>query len=96
MIEMLQALGWSDIVGLIGSLLVATIYSLLTFEKISVQSYTHFILNIVAACLLGTSLMFNFNPGSMLIELFWFVVSIIGMIRLYIQRKRDVRSKLES
>jgi len=46
------------------------------------ESISYYAINLVAATLLGYSLFFNFNLGSFTIEVFWVIISIIGLRRL--------------
>ena len=72
--------GLLDLVGNIGVLLLMTAYLLLQLNKLS-NGLLYSILNAVGAGLIVVSLLTNFNLSAFLIEVFWILISVIGIYR---------------
>ncbi|GLX84851.1 hypothetical protein tloyanaT_11030 [Thalassotalea loyana] len=72
-----------DIIGMSGTLLVVGCFFLLQLKKITPTSLTYNLMNLVGAILLLVSLCYNFNLASFVIELFWIVASLIGLINYW-------------
>ncbi|WP_037939952.1 CBU_0592 family membrane protein [Sulfurospirillum arcachonense] len=70
-----------QIIGFIGMLFIVYAYFLLQSHKVVHSSLKFQILNLTGAILLLISLLVHFNLGSFLIELFWIVITIYGMIK---------------
>ncbi|MEO0820107.1 MAG: cyclic nucleotide-binding domain-containing protein [Pseudomonadota bacterium] len=92
------------IVGLFGVGLYLGAYFLLQIGAIRGQTYTYAALNLVAAsCVLFDLYLQDFNLASALIQISWIVISLIGILRLFLishrlefafEEKRFVASKL--
>ena len=78
--------GIPDIIGLCGVVLLITTYGLLQFDRIDPKGFWYSFNNMCVAILVTVSLVYNFNLASMVIELFWFVLSVYG---LYKWRQRN-------
>jgi hypothetical protein len=72
--------GLFDFLGNIGVLLLMTAYLLLQLNKLS-NGLVYSILNAVGACLIVVSLLTNFNLSAFLMEVFWVLISLIGIYR---------------
>jgi hypothetical protein len=83
----------TDIIGMLGTVLVVLAYYLLQLEKIGAKSLIYNVMNLVGAAFLLTSLCFTFNLASFVIELFWIGASLIGLWKIY--RGRNGRSHAE-
>lgn len=79
-----------DVVGTAGVILVVAAYFLLQIGKIRSDSLLFSVSNAVGAALILFSLFFEFNAPAFLIEFFWLLISIIGVVRYFIRRKGDV------
>ena len=79
--------GISDVIGLIGVALLITTYALLQFDRIDPKGFWYSFNNMVVAILVTVSLVYSFNLASMVIEIFWFSLSLYG-IRKYFARKK--------
>lgn len=73
---------WFDFVGNIGVLLILITYLLLQLEKLNSHTITYCLLNAVGASAILFSLCFQFNLSAFLIEFFWLLISIIGIIKI--------------
>jgi predicted membrane protein len=70
-----------QIIGFIGMLFIVYAYFLLQAHKVEHSSLKFQILNLIGAILLIISLLVHFNLGSFLIEVFWVIITIYGMIK---------------
>lgn len=70
-----------DFIGVTGFVLYVLSYGLLTFGVLSANCPRYYTLNLTAASLVLVGLVWgNFNLASMLIQMFWIMISLIGMI----------------
>ena len=75
-----------DIIGLCGVAILITTYAMLQFDLIDPKGFWYSFNNMCVAILVTVSLVYNFNLASMVIEMFWFVLSVYG---LYKWRQRN-------
>ncbi len=68
-------------IGTLGMVLVVYAYFLLQSHKVTSHDAKFQYLNLVGAILLIISLCFHFNLGSFLIEVFWIVITIYGILK---------------
>jgi hypothetical protein len=83
---------WFDLAGFLGVLLIVIAYLLLQLDKLPSSAPSFSLLNATGALLIIVSLLFDFNFSAFLIEVFWFLISLLGLWRALISRKRR-RSK---
>jgi predicted membrane protein len=72
-----------DVFGLMGFGLYVLSYCLLTTHRLDSRTSTYFTINLVAAGLVLVSLIGAFNLASLLIQVFWIVVSILAIAKRY-------------
>jgi hypothetical protein len=89
---MIPNLGWFDLVGFIGVLLIVFAYLLLQLDKLPSSSPRYSLLNAAGALLIIVSLIFSFNLSAFIVEVFWFLISLLGLWRSFISRKNLQRS----
>ena len=82
--------GLLDAVGLVGAALLMVAYLLLQVNKLQSNGLAYSLLNAIGALLIVFSLLVNFNLAAFLIEVFWVLISLIGIIRYL--RPRVLRS----
>jgi hypothetical protein len=70
-----------QIIGFIGMLFIVYAYFLLQAHKVEPCSLKFQILNLIGAVLLIISLLVHFNLGSFMIEVFWIIITIYGIIK---------------
>jgi len=80
-------LTWFDLTGFIGVLLIIVAYLLLQLEKLPSTSPTYSLLNAVGALLIIVSLIFQFNLSAFIVEVFWFLISLVGLTKSLVSRK---------
>ncbi|MBU3013889.1 hypothetical protein KO488_03905 [Poseidonibacter lekithochrous] len=66
--------------GFIGMLFVVVAYLFLQMNKYKIKSLQYQLLNLVGAILLLISLFVHFNLGSFIIEVFWIIITIYGIV----------------
>ena len=75
-----------DIAGTIGVALIVLTYVLLQTERLRSDSLAYSLINGIAAALILVSLWFDPNLPSVVVESFWLLISIYGIIR-YVRKK---------
>ena len=78
-----------DLAGFIGVVLIILAYLLLQLEKLPSSSPRYSLLNSVGALLIMVSLIFAFNLSAFIVEAFWFLISLLGLWRSLVARKRS-------
>lgn len=85
---MTMTYGWHDLLGNIGVVLILATYLLLQLEKLSATSLLYSATNGLGALLILVSLIYEFNLSAFIIEAFWLLISIYGLVR-YFSRNRS-------
>jgi len=73
--------GPSDIIGIIGVAMIIAAYFFLQAERWKANSRPYLYFNIVGSSLVLVSLWFDFNFPSVVIQLFWIAISVMGLVR---------------
>lgn len=69
--------------GLVGAIVVLIAYVRVTFRHISVHSRTYYICNLVGVVMIAASMLIGeMNWGSFLLQIFWGLVSVRGLLDL--------------
>ena len=76
-----------DLAGNIGVAVVIIIYLFLQLGKINNASLKFSLLNAIGAILIMISLFDQFNLSAFVIEVFWLLISLVGLIRFFILKK---------
>tara|TARA_Y100000004_G_C8647613_1_gene299720 strand:- start:73 stop:321 length:249 start_codon:yes stop_codon:yes gene_type:complete len=69
-----------DFIGLSGVALLIVTYALLQLDKIDPKGFWYSFNNLVVAILVTVSLIYTPNLASIVIEVFWFIISLYGLI----------------
>ena len=77
-----------DIAGIIGAIIVVGAYFLNQIGRLPSESLIFPIVNMVGSSLIVWSLLHDFNAGAFVIEACWVLISLIGIIRHLIIRRR--------
>ena len=72
---------WSDFVGNIGVILLVATYGGLQFNYLDAKGFWYSLNNLLVAILLGINLYYKPNLSSILIEIFWLLISSYGLWR---------------
>lgn len=78
----------SDIVGMIGVTIILVAYFLLSIGRWSPATLSYQLINFVGAWLILFSLYFHWNLSSVVIEIAWAAISIVGMCRVVSKKKK--------
>ena len=76
---------WYDFAGNIGVALMVLGYLLLQAEKIRSSDLTYSLMNGIGAMLVVVSLLYRFNLSACLVEGFWFLISVYGLIKFAVR-----------
>ena len=77
---------WFDAVGISGVAIILIVYYLLQIERMKSDDLAYSVTNLLGALLIVVSLFYRFNLASFVIEVFWILISLIGIVRYF--RKR--------
>jgi len=80
-------LTWFDLTGFIGVLLIIVAYLLLQLDKLPSSSPSYSLLNAAGALLIIVSLIFQFNLSAFIVEVFWLLISLLGLTKTLLSRK---------
>lgn len=78
---------WYDFAGNIGVALMVLAYLLLQMGKLRGSDLSYSAMNAVGAALVLVSLLFVFNLSAFLVEGFWLLISLFGLIK-YLSKPR--------
>ena len=79
-------LNWFDLAGFVGVVLIVIAYLLLQLNRLPSSAPIYSLLNALGALLVMVSLLFDFNLAAFLMEAFWFLISLIGLLRPFISK----------
>ena len=82
-----------DMVGLVGVSFIVGTYFLSQIGRMEVSKPLYPALNAIGALLILYSLAFTFNTASFVIELFWLVISIVGLARAFMKKSKAPKNK---
>jgi hypothetical protein len=82
--------GLLDLVGNIGVVILMVTYLLLQLNRISSTDLAYSLLNAVGASFIVVSLLVDFNLSALLMEVFWVLISFVGIYRYF--RLKALRS----
>ena len=85
--------GWHDLLGNIGVVLILATYLLLQLEKLSATSLLYSATNGLGALLILVSLIYQFNLSAFIIEAFWLLISIYGLVRYFSRNRSRLAAK---
>ena len=75
-----------DLIGLAGVALLIVTYALLQLDRIDPKGFWYSFNNMIVAILVSVSLYYTWNTASVVIEVFWFLISVYGLV-MYHKRK---------
>ncbi len=80
-------LSWFDFAGFAGVVLIVAAYLMLQLNRLPSTAPVYSLLNAVGAFLVMVSLVFDFNLAAFLMEAFWFLISLIGLMRPLVAKR---------
>ena len=72
-----------DLIGFSGVALLIVTYAMLQLDKIDPKGFWYSFNNLIVAILVTVSLVYTMNIASMVIEVFWFVLSVYGLWKYF-------------
>jgi len=72
-----------DLIGFIGVGILIFTYALLQLDKIDPKGFWYSFNNLLVAILVTVSLAYTPNIASLVIEFFWFIISVFGLWKFY-------------
>lgn len=82
--------GLMDLVGNIGVAILVVTYLLLQLDRLKSADLSYSVLNALGAGMIVASLIVDFNLSALIIEVFWVLISFIGIGRHF--RLKTIRS----
>ncbi|ALA25092.1 permease [Piscirickettsia salmonis] len=87
---------FGQLIGTVGMALVVIAYFLVVSQRVTPGSLPFSVINLIGAILLLISLCIHFNLGSFIIEIFWILISLYGIVKWCLQKAlRNQRKKVE-
>ena len=83
--------GLLDLVGNVGVVVLMITYLMLQLNKLRSDGLAYSLLNAAGACLIVVSLLVNFNLSAFIMEVFWVLISFVGIYRHF--RLKALRSQ---
>lgn len=77
-----------DLVGNLGVTLIIGSYLLLQLGKLPATGLAYSVSNMLGAAFILVSLYFEFNMSAFLVEVFWLLISLLGLGRIYLEKRR--------
>ena len=81
-----MAMGWPDLIGLVGVALMLVAYVAAQLHKLDPAGAPSLIMNLAGPCLVMVSLAFAFNLSAFLIEAVWAAAAVFGLARLALRK----------
>tara|TARA_B100000927_G_scaffold231721_1_gene191738 strand:- start:794 stop:1033 length:240 start_codon:yes stop_codon:yes gene_type:complete len=72
-----------DLIGFTGVALLIGTYALLQLDRIDPKGFWYSFNNMMVAILVTVSLVYTPNLASLVIEFFWFIISVFGLWKFY-------------
>lgn len=82
-------MAWYDILGTIGVALIILAYAAVQARRMKPEQLAYSIINLIGAALILVSLRYNFNMASVIIEIFWILISLWGIVLWFRHRLQD-------
>ena len=80
-----------DFIGNVGVVVLMVTYLMLQLNKLSSDGLAYSVLNAAGASLIVVSLIYDFNLSALLMEVFWVLISFVGIYRYF--RLKALRSE---
>ena len=80
-----------DLVGNVGVIVLMITYLMLQLNKLRSDELAYSLLNAIGASLIIVSLIVDFNLSALLMEVFWVLISFVGIYRYF--RLKALRSQ---
>jgi len=81
---------WFDIIGTIGVALIILAYGAVQTRKMRSEQLSYSVMNLIGAAMILVSLRYSFNLASVVIEVFWILISLWGIVLWFRHRNSDI------
>jgi membrane-bound ClpP family serine protease len=82
-------LSLSDLIGILGVIIIIIGYMLLQLEKMDAKDLGFSVLNTLGALLIILSLLYAWNLPSFIMEFTWMMISVYGIFKYYMKKKEE-------
>ena len=82
-------MAWFDIIGTLGVGMIIVAYAAVQGGRMKSEQLSYSITNLVGAGMILVSLRYNFNLASVIIEVFWILISVWGIVLWLKRRSRN-------
>ena len=72
-----------DFLGNVGVVVLMVTYLMLQLNKLSSDALAYSLFNAIGASLIVVSLLYDFNLSALLMEVFWVLISLLGIYRYF-------------
>lgn len=76
-------LSLTDLIGILGVIVIIIAYMLLQLEKMDAKDLSFSVLNTLGALLIIISLVYDWNLASFIMESTWMMISLYGIVKYY-------------
>jgi hypothetical protein len=73
--------GLVDFLGIVGVGIIVVTYLFLQLGKLRSEALAYSLMNAIGASLIVVTLLINFNLSALLMEVFWVLISLLGVYR---------------
>ena len=73
--------GLVDFLGIVGVGIIVVTYLFLQLGKLKSEHLSYSLMNAIGASLIVVTLLINFNLSALLMEVFWVLISLLGVYR---------------
>lgn len=83
---------WHDFIGNVGVAAIIVSYLLMQLGRLDARGLSYAAVNAAGAGLVLVSLTIEFNLSAFIVELFWALISLFGIVRVVGERRRSTRN----
>ncbi|MDA0378053.1 MAG: hypothetical protein O3C45_02780 [Bacteroidetes bacterium] len=80
-------MAWHDVVGTLGVTIIILAYAATQARRLKPEQLLYSLANLIGAAMTLVSLIYNFNLASVIIEIFWILISLWGIV-LWLRHRR--------
>lgn len=86
---------WYDILGTLGVLSIILAYAAVQSGHLASTRLLYSMMNLIGAILILVSLAYNFNLASVVIEVFWILISVWGIVKWFQARRKSLKPPVQ-
>ena len=81
-----------NIIGTSGVILILVAYFMIQSDRLHKHGFAYSFMNLIGSVLIFITLLHTWNLPSVIIEVFWFIISVYGLIRWFKLKKNNNNS----